>query len=49
MYVYGTCLFSVCCSDCVRMACGNVLCVAAVVKDSGMFKPWSVEVCCMFV
>ena len=33
----------VCCSD-----CGNICCVAAVVKDSG-FEPWSVEVCCMFV
>ena len=28
--------------------CGNVCCVAAVVKDS-VFLPWSVEVCCMFV
>ena len=27
MYVYGACLFYVCCSD-----CGNVWCVAAVVK-----------------
>ena len=28
MYVYGACLFYVCCSD-----CGNVCCVAAVVED----------------
>ena len=26
MYVYGTCLFYVCCSDCVGV-CGNVCCV----------------------
>ena len=32
MYVYGACLF-VCCSDCVGV-CGNVCCLAAVVKDS---------------
>ena len=29
MYAYGACLFYVCCSD-----CGNVCCVAAVVKNS---------------
>ena len=29
-------LFYVCCSDCVGI-CGNVCCVAAVVKDSGLF------------
>ena len=34
MYVYGACLFYVCCSDCV-VVCGNVCCVAAVVKNSG--------------
>ena len=34
MYVYGTCCFNVCCSDCVG-ACENLCCVAAVVKDSG--------------
>ena len=28
--------------------CGNVCCVAAVVKD-GVFWAWSLEVCCMFV
>ena len=33
MYVYGTCLFYVCCNDYVGV-CGNVCCVAAVVKDS---------------
>ena len=33
VYVYGACLFYVCCSDCVDV-CGNVCCVAAVVKDS---------------
>ena len=35
--------FYVCCSD-----CGNVSCVAAVVKNN-VFYPWSVEVCCVFV
>ena len=35
-------------SRCDNVVCGNVRCVAAVVKDS-VFKPWSVEVCCMFV
>ena len=39
--------FYVCCSYCV-MVCGNVCCVAAVVKIV-FFWPWSVEVCCMFV
>ena len=29
-------VFYVCCSDCVGV-CGNVCCVAAVVKDSGRF------------
>ena len=33
MYVYGTCLFYVCCGDCVGV-CGNVCCVAAVVENS---------------
>ena len=32
MYVYGACLFYICCSDCVG-DCGNVCCVAAVLKD----------------
>ena len=32
MYVYGACLFYVCCSDFVGV-CGNVCCVATVVKD----------------
>ena len=35
----------VCCSDCVGV-CGNVCCVATVVKNSVF---WSVEVCCVFV
>ena len=47
MYMAHAC-FYVCCSDCVG-ACGNVCCVAAVVKNSVFLKPWSVEVCCMFV
>ena len=46
VYMTHVC-FYVCCSDCVGI-CGNVCCVAAVVKDS-VFKPWSVEVGCMFV
>ena len=33
MYVYRACFFNVCCSDCVGV-CGNVCCVAAVVKNS---------------
>ena len=33
MYMAHAC-FYVCCSDCVWV-CGNVCCVAAVVKDSG--------------
>ena len=33
MYVYGACLFYVCCSDCVGV-CGNVCCIAAVVENS---------------
>ena len=28
--------------------CGNVCCVAAVVKNRGFLEPWSVEVCCVF-
>ena len=40
MYMAHIC-FYVCC-DCVGV-CGNVCCVAAVVKDS-VFEPWSVEV-----
>ena len=34
MYVYGVCLFYGCCSVSVWV-CGNVCCVAVVVKDSG--------------
>ena len=39
MYVYGAyCFyFYVCCSDCVGVF-GNVCCVAAVVKDSGVLS-----------
>ena len=48
MYVYGNVCFYVCCSDCVGV-CGNVYCVAAVVKIRVFLKPWSVEVCCVFV
>ena len=33
MYVFGTCLFYVCCNDSVGV-CRNVCCVAAVVKES---------------
>ena len=39
MYMTHVC-FYVCCSDCVGV-CGNVCCVAAVVKNS-VFEPWSV-------
>ena len=46
MYMAHVC-FYVCGSDCVGV-CGNVCCVAAVVKNS-IFLPWSVEVCCVFV
>ena len=28
---------------------GMFVCVAAVVKNSGFFEPWSVEICCVFV
>ena len=35
MYMVHVC-FYVCCSDCVGV-CGNVCCVAAVVKDSVIF------------
>ena len=44
MYMAHVC-FYVCCSDCVGV-CGNVCCVAAVVKNS-VFLPWSIEVCCV--
>ena len=33
MYVYGTCLVYVCCSDCVGV-CGNVSCVAYIDRNS---------------
>ena len=35
-------------SDCVGI-CGNVCCVAAVVKDGVFFSLGGVEVCCVFV
>ena len=47
MYMTHVC-FCVCCSDSVGV-CGNVCCVAAVVKNFGFLEPWSVEVCCVFV
>ena len=37
MYVYGACLFYVCCSDFVGV-CGNVCCVAVDVEDSGVLS-----------
>ena len=37
MCVYGACLFLCRCSDCVGV-CGNVCCVAAVVKNSVFFS-----------
>ena len=37
MYVYGACLFYICCSDCVGVS-GNICCVAAVVKNSVFFS-----------
>ena len=37
MYVYGACLFYVCCSDCV-VVCGNVCRVTAVVKNSEFLR-----------
>ena len=36
MYVYGACLF-LCCSDCVGV-CGNVCCLATVVKNNGFLS-----------
>ena len=42
MYVYGVCLFYVCCSDCMGF-CGNV-CVGDVVEDSGFL---ALECCTM--
>ena len=47
VYIYKHVCFYDCCSDCV-VVCGNVCCVAAIVKDS-VFLPWCVEVCYMFV
>ena len=47
MYMAHVCFYD-CCSDYVGV-CGNVCCVAAVVKNCAFFEPWSVEVCCVFV
>ena len=47
MYVYGACLFYVCCSNCVGV-CMNVCCVSAFVQNSDVW-PLSVEVWCVFV
>ena len=46
MYIAHVC-FYICCSDCVGV-CGNIGCVAAVLKDS-VFEPWSGEISSMFV
>ena len=46
MYMAHVC-FYVCCSDCVGV-CGNVCCVAVVVKKKFVL-PWRVEVWCAFV
>ena len=46
MYYMAHVCFYVCCSDCVGI-CGNVCCVAAVVKNIVFLEPWSVEVCCV--
>ena len=45
MYVRTFVLMSVVVNSCS----GNVCCVPAVVENSDIFLPWSVEVCCMFV
>ena len=47
MYVYGACFFYVCCSDSVGV-CGNICCIAVVVKES--VQPCSVKyVVCLSV
>ena len=46
MYMTHVC-FYVCCSDCVGV-CGNVCCVAAVVKNSVFLSLGVLEVCCVF-
>ena len=45
VYMVHVCLH-VRCSDCAGV-CGNVWCVATVVKDIGFILSWSVEVCCV--
>ena len=44
MYVYGACLFYDGCSDCVGI-CGNVCCVAAVVKDNFSLGVLKYDIC----
>ena len=44
MFVYGTCLCYACCSDCVGV-CGNVCCVAVVVKDSVLALDYFAYLC----
>ena len=43
MFVFMSVVVTMC------VVCGNVCCVAAVVKNSGFLEPWSVEVCSVFV
>ena len=47
MYMAHACFMSVVVT--VWGVCGKVCFVVAVVKDIGVFEPWSVEVCCVFV
>ena len=48
MYVYGACLFYVCCSDCEGV-CGNVCGVAAIAKNSVFLalECWSMWCVCV--
>ena len=46
MYVYDTCLFYVCCSDCVGV-CGNVCGRAAIVKNNGVFSLGVLKCACV--
>ena len=43
IYIAQVC-FYVCCSDCMGI-CGNVCCVASVVKDSGYLRLGVLNVC----
>ena len=47
MYMEHVCIY-VCCNDCVEV-CGNVCCVAVVVKHNVFVCIGVFEVCCMFV